>query len=56
MSIRAARLGQPFEACGDIDPITKNVAVLDDDVADIDTDPEFYAVIFCSNRTEQSSV
>jgi hypothetical protein len=36
----AAGLGQPFEPCGEVDPIAENVAVLDDDVALVDADAE----------------
>jgi hypothetical protein len=36
----AARLGQPLQAGRDIDTIAQDVAVLDDDVADVDADPE----------------
>src|SRR5215471_9250233 len=41
----AARLGQAFEAGGDIDPITEDVAALDDDITDIDPDAKFNAVV-----------
>jgi len=41
----AARLGQCFEARCDIDPIAKDVAILDDDVADIDADAQLDAVV-----------
>jgi hypothetical protein len=40
----AAGVSQPFEPRGDIDPIAENVAVLDDDVADIDADAKFDAL------------
>src|SRR5579864_5819731 len=36
----ATGLGQGFEARGNVDPIAEDVAVLDDDVADIDADAE----------------
>src|SRR6516165_357727 len=36
----AARLGQAFEPGRDVDAIAKDVAVLDDDVADVDADAE----------------
>ena len=36
-----AGLGQGFEPGGDVDPVAENVAVLDDDIADIDADAEF---------------
>ena len=41
----AARLGQSFEPCCDIDAVAKDVAILDDDVADIDPDAELDAVV-----------
>jgi hypothetical protein len=34
-------LGQRFQACGDIDTIAKNVAVFDNDIADINAHSEF---------------
>jgi hypothetical protein len=41
----AAGLGERLEAGGDVDPIAENVAILDDDVAEIDAhaklDPSF---------------
>ena len=40
-----AGLGQRFEAGRDIDAIAKDVAVLDDDVADIDADAKLDAVV-----------
>ena len=40
-----ARLGQPFEAGGNIDAIAKDVAILDDDVTDIDADAQLDAVL-----------
>jgi len=40
-----ARLGQPFEAGGDIDAVAKDVAVLDDDVAHIDADAKLDAAV-----------
>ena len=39
----AARLGQAFEPRRDIDAVAKDVAVLDDDVAEIDADAELDA-------------
>ena len=39
----AARLGQGFEARGDIDTVTVGVTALDDDVAEIDADAQLYA-------------
>lgn len=35
--VNAARLGHPFESRGDVDAVTVNVAVLDDNVPEIDT-------------------
>jgi hypothetical protein len=40
-----AGLGQPFEPSRDIDPITKDVAVFDDDVALVDADAKFDAAV-----------
>jgi hypothetical protein len=40
----ATRIGKSFEAGGDVDAITVNVAVLDDDVAEIDADTELNAL------------
>jgi hypothetical protein len=34
----ATRLGEGFQACGDVDAIAINVVTLDDDVADVDAD------------------
>ena len=36
----AARLGQRLESRGDVHAVTVNVVILDDDVAEIDPDPE----------------
>jgi len=41
----AARLGEASEAGRDVDAITKDVAVLDDDISDIDPDTEVDAAI-----------
>ena len=41
----AAGLGQSFEPRRDIDAVAKDVAVLDDDVADIDADAKLDAVV-----------
>jgi hypothetical protein len=41
----AAWLGHAFEASRDIDAVAEDVAVLDDDVADIDADAPFDAPI-----------
>src|SRR5215831_3812053 len=40
-----AGLGQAFEACRDVDAIAKDVAVLDDDVTDVDADAKLDAVV-----------
>src|SRR5271165_21112 len=40
-----ARLGQAFEPGGNIDAVAKDVAVLDDDIADIDADAELDAAV-----------
>ena len=40
-----ARLRQGFEACRDIDAVPEYVALVDDDVADIDADAEFDAAV-----------
>src|SRR5271156_788231 len=45
-----ARFGDPFKAGGNIDPIAVNVALLDDDIADIDTDAELDPVVFGNRR------
>src|ERR1700693_4390018 len=39
----SARVGQDFEPRRDIDPVTINVAAVDDDVAEIDADAELNA-------------
>ena len=41
----AAGLGDAFEARGDVDAVAENVAVLDDDVADVDADAELDALV-----------
>jgi hypothetical protein len=38
-----ARVGQRFKAGGDIHPVAEDVAILNDDVANIDAHAEFYA-------------
>ena len=49
----AARLGYPFEPRRDVDAVAEDVVIVDDDVADVDTDPEFdpdilrYVWLFC---------
>ena len=40
----AARLGNAFDPCRNIDAVAKNVLALDDDVADVDTYPELYRI------------
>ena len=40
----ATRIGKSFEAGSDVDAITVNVSVLDDDVAEIDADSELNAL------------
>jgi len=40
----SARLGQGFETGGDVDPIAVDVALVDDDVADINADAELDAL------------
>lgn len=42
----AARLGQPFQARRDVDPIAIDVITFDDDVTDVDTDTEGDPPIF----------
>jgi hypothetical protein len=37
----AARIGQGFEACGEVDAVAVNVALVDDNIAEIDADAEF---------------
>ena len=41
----AARFGQTFETGGDVDPVAENIAVLDDDVALVNADPEHDAPV-----------
>src|SRR5208282_3664710 len=41
----AAWLSQAFEPSRDVDPIAEDVAVLDDDIADLDADAELDATI-----------
>src|SRR5207245_5866759 len=41
----AARLGQGFEPCRDIDAVAVDVALVDDDVAQIDADAELDAAL-----------
>src|SRR5207249_2462098 len=45
-----ARLSQGFETYCDIDPVAEDVAVLDDDVADIDADAQVDAPILRQRR------
>jgi len=46
----AAGFGQRFEAGGDIDAIAENVALVGDDVAEIDADAEADAPVLCDLR------
>ena len=41
----AARLGDAFQPCGDVDAVAKNVVVFDDNVADIDADTQRDALV-----------
>src|SRR6266853_2065717 len=41
----AARLGQPFEPCGDVDAIAEEIVAVKDHVAEIDPDPELDAAV-----------
>ena len=45
-----ARLGERLEPCGDVDPVAVNVVVLDDDVAEVDADPERDAPVLRHTR------
>ena len=40
-----AGLGDAFKAGGDVDAVAENIAVLDDDVADVDADAELDALV-----------
>ena len=40
-----ARRGQSFQPCGDVDPVTEDIVVLDDYVAKIDSDAEHDAAV-----------
>jgi hypothetical protein len=46
----AARLGNAFKACGDIDAVAENVVVIKNDVTDMDTDAEFDPLILRHSR------
>lgn len=37
----AARLGNPFKSRGDIDAISEEIAIINNDIADVNADPEF---------------
>ena len=37
----AAGFAKRLQACGDIDAVAENIIAVDDDVADIDADPEW---------------
>ena len=40
------RLGQTFEPGGDVDAVAEDVAILDDDVTDIDAHAKFDAALY----------
>ena len=40
-----ARLGESFQARGDVDPVAVDVSLLDDHVAQIDADAQLYPVV-----------
>src|SRR6516165_1908921 len=42
----AARLSEPFEPRGDVDAVAEDVALLDDDVTEIDTNAKFDAALW----------
>ena len=42
----ATGLAERFKAGGDVDAIAENVALVDDDIADIDTDPKYDPPVF----------
>ncbi len=50
-----ARLRDPLQPCGDVDAVTEDIIVIDDDVADVNADAEFdprvlrYAAILCGH-------
>ncbi|SFV07928.1 hypothetical protein SAMN05192541_113170 [Bradyrhizobium arachidis] len=37
----AARLGEGFEAYGDVDPVAKDIIISDDNITDVNTDAKF---------------
>ena len=41
----AAGIGDPFKTGGDVDAIAKDVVVIDDDVADMNSDPKFDSLV-----------
>ena len=41
-----ARFGDPFQSCRDIHPVAMDVVALDDDVAEVDADPEYDPLFF----------
>jgi hypothetical protein len=49
-----ARLGEAFEAGRDIDAVSEDVAVLDDDVALVNADAEFDAMLRATQRTDDT--
>src|SRR5579859_863090 len=51
-----ARLANGFETRGDIDAVAKNIAAIDDDVADIDADPQCQSGLRSRTRLEVEHV
>ena len=45
-----AGFGQCFQTCRDIDPVAKNVALLDDDIADVDANAKFDPIVSSNRR------
>ena len=45
-----ARRGQRLDPCGDVDAVAVDVALVDDDIADVDADAEFDAAVFGNVR------
>jgi hypothetical protein len=41
----ATRLGDPFKACRDIDAIAEDIAIVNDNVADVNADAEFNPLV-----------
>ena len=46
-----AGLGKGFETCCDVDPVAEDVAVLDNNVSDVNTDTELDALVRRRRRT-----